>query len=66
MMEHAVDLTDASKEHGGEREAPKVAKLLFMLENDISELYILVFHHFTKGTAYDSVLTSVPLRPAQI
>jgi hypothetical protein len=32
MMEHADDLTGAWKEHGGDPEAPEVARLLDLLE----------------------------------
>ncbi|KAM6513757.1 hypothetical protein FALCPG4_014975 [Fusarium falciforme] len=58
MMEHADDLTDAWKDHGGDPEAPEVSKLLDSLENDVLELYISVLDHFTKDTEYDSVLVS--------
>jgi hypothetical protein len=58
MMEHADDLTDAWKDHGGDPEAPEISKLLDLLENDVLELYISVLDHFTKDSEYDSVLVS--------
>ncbi|KAM6513777.1 hypothetical protein FALCPG4_014992 [Fusarium falciforme] len=58
MMEHADDLIDVWKDHGGDPEAPEVSRLLDLLENDVLELYISVLDHFTKDTEYDSVLVS--------
>ena len=58
MMEHADDLTEAWKEHGGDPEAPEIARLLDLLETAVLELYISVLDHFTKDTEYDSVLVS--------
>jgi hypothetical protein len=59
MMEHADDLTEAWKEHGGDPEAPEIARLLDLLETAVLELYISVLDHFTKDTEYDSVLVSL-------